>query len=84
VNNMTRYRPWLVPAALLLVALVLLVAGVAEWQMKSTACPANAVAVACARPHRHHPLRAELLWAGAVLVAIIAGETALWRRRRSV
>jgi len=43
-------------------------------------CPVNA---RCAfRPHRHHPLRAELLWAGAALVAIIAAEAALWQRRR--
>lgn len=67
----------------MLVALALLAAGVAEWQMTSIAghCPANA---RCAfRPHRHHPLRAELLWAGAGLVAIIAAEAALWQRRRA-
>jgi hypothetical protein len=83
---MTRYRPWLVPAVLLLVALALLAAGVTEWQMKSGGghCPPHTFCAAITRSHRHHPLRAELLWAGAALLAIIAAETALWRRRRSV
>ena len=82
MNDVTRSRRWLVPGVLLLVALVLLAAGVVEWRMKSIAgrCPVNA---RCAfRPHRHHPLRAELLWAGSALVAIIAAEAALWQRRR--
>jgi hypothetical protein len=84
VNEMSRSRRWLVPGVLVLVALVLLAVGVVEWRMKSTACPANAVAacVRILRPHRHHPLRAELLWAGAALVAIIAAEVALLQRRR--
>jgi hypothetical protein len=79
---MSRSRRWLVPGVLLLVALVLLVVGVAEWQMKSSAgrCPVSARCVL--RSHRHHPLRAELLWACAALVAIIAAEVALWQRRR--
>jgi hypothetical protein len=81
---MTRSRRWLVPGVLLLVALVLLAVGVAEWLMRSVAghCPAGETCAALRRPHRHHPLRAELLWAGAALVAIIAAEVALWQRRR--
>jgi hypothetical protein len=82
---MTRPRRWLVPGVLLLLAIVLLVVGVVEWQMKSTGghCPTGAVSCTrLIRPHRHHPLRAELLWAGAVLVAIIAAEVALLQRRR--
>lgn len=83
---MTRYRRWLVPAVLLLLALAFVVVGVVEWQMKSGGghCPPHTLCAALAPPHRHHPLRAELLWAGAALLAIIAAETALWRRRRSV
>jgi hypothetical protein len=79
---MTRSRRWLVPGVLLLLALVLLAVGVVEWRMKSVAgrCPAGVRCVL--RSHRHHPLRAELLWAGAALVAIIAAEAALWQRRR--
>jgi hypothetical protein len=82
VNEMSRSRRWLVPGVLLVLALVLLAAGVHEWQLKSIAgqCPPNARCVF--RPHRHHPLRAELLWAGAALVAIIAAEVALLQRRR--
>jgi hypothetical protein len=34
------------------------------------------------KPHRHHPLRAELLWAVSALLAIIAAEVALWQRRQ--
>ena len=84
MNDMTRSRRWLVPAVLLLLAVVLLAAGVAEWRMKSVAghCPAGVTCAALRRPHRHHPLRAELLWAGAALVAIVAAEAALWQRRR--
>jgi hypothetical protein len=88
VGNMTRSRTWLVPGILLVVAVVLLAAGVFEWRMKSIGghCPAS-VGARCAtifRPHRHHPLRAELLWAGAVLVAVVAAEAAVWQRRRAI
>jgi hypothetical protein len=60
-----------------------LIAGVVMWQMKSTGarCPTT---VACAvKPHRHHPLRAELLWAIGILLGIIAAEIALWQRRQA-
>jgi hypothetical protein len=76
----TGSRRWLVPLTIVALAVICLVAGVATWEMGSTGghCPAN---VRCAiKPHRHHPLRAELLWAIAALLAIIAAEVALWQR----
>lgn len=81
--NVTRYRPWLVPGILALAAVGLAIAGVVTWQMKSTRghCPPHVFCGALARPHRHHPLRAELMWAGAALLAIVAAEAALMQRR---
>ena len=65
-------------------AVACLIAGTVTWQMKSGGahCPST---VSCPgiRPHRHHPLRAELLWAVGVLLAIIAAEVALWQRRQA-
>jgi predicted small integral membrane protein len=75
-------RPWLVPVAIAVIAVGLLIAGIVTWQMTSSGghCPVNA---RCAfKPHRHHPLRAELLWAASALLAIIAAEIALWQRRQ--
>jgi hypothetical protein len=65
------------------IAVACLIAGVVMWQMKSAGahCPTT---VACSvKPHRHHPLRAELLWAIGILLGIIAGEIALWQRRQT-
>ena len=65
------------------IAVACLIAGLVTWQMKSTGahCPTT---VACAvKPHRHHPLRAELLWAIGILLGIIAAEIALWQRRQA-
>jgi hypothetical protein len=61
-----------------------LIAGTITWGMTSGGvhCPST---VSCpgVKPHRHHPLRAELLWAVGVLLAIIAAEVALWQRRQA-
>jgi hypothetical protein len=65
------------------IAVACVIAGFVMWQMKSTGaahCPAG---YACAKPHRHHPLRAELLWAIGILLGIIAAEIALWQRRQA-
>ncbi len=83
VRDVTGSRRWVVPATIAAIAVACLIAGVVLWQMKSTGahCPR---AVACAvKPHRHHPLRAELLWAVAILLGIIAAEVALWQRRQA-
>jgi hypothetical protein len=73
-----------VPVTIAAIAVVCLIAGVVTWQMKSSGahCPPT---VTCPgiKPHRHHPLRAELLWAVAVLLGIIAAEVALWQRRQA-
>jgi len=79
----TGSRRWVVPATIAAIAVACLIAGVVMWQMKSTGarCPTT---VACAvKPHRHHPLRAELLWAIGILLGIIAAEIALWQRRQA-
>lgn len=77
-------RWWVVPAAIAAIAVACLIAGTITWQMKSGGihCPST---VACPgiKPHRHHPLRAELLWAFGVLLAIIAAEVAVWQRRQA-
>lgn len=81
---MTGSRRWLVPAAIGALAVACLIAGLVTWQMKSGGihCPST---VSCpgVRPHRHHPLRAELLGAVGVLLGIIAAELALWQRRQA-
>lgn len=81
---MTGSRRWAVPAAIGVLAVACLIAGTIFWQQKSGGvhCPST---VACpgVKPHRHHPLRAELLWAGGVLLGIIAAELALWQRRQA-
>ncbi len=84
MRRMTSSRRWLVPATIAAIAVICLVAGVIMWQMKSGGvhCPPT-VACAGVKPHRHHPLRAELLWAVAALLAIIAAEVALWQRRQA-
>ncbi len=70
--------------AIALLAVGCLIAGTITWQMKSGGvhCPST---VSCPgiKPHRHHPLRAELLWAFGVLLGIIAAEVALWQRRQA-
>ena len=79
---MTGSRVWLVPALIGAAAVACLIAGIVTWQMTSSGahCPPQ---VACVvKPHRHHPLRAELLWAVSALLAIIAAEVALWQRRQ--
>ncbi|HEY2789092.1 MAG TPA: hypothetical protein VGI72_06510 [Gaiellales bacterium] len=71
------------PATIAAIAVACVIAGFVTWEMKSTGaahCPGFA---ACAKPHRHHPLRAELLWAIGVLLGIIAAEIALWQRRQA-
>ena len=71
------------PATIAAIAVACVIAGFVLWQMKSTGgahCPRFA---ACGKPHRHHPLRAELLWAIGVLLGIIAAEIALWQRRQA-
>jgi predicted small integral membrane protein len=70
-------RPWLIPAAAALVAVVLCLAGAAAWDMTAPVgtprCPANHICFATVLPDRHlHPLRAELLWAAAALFALVA------------
>ena len=82
MRRVTRYRPWLVPGILAAAAFVLLVAGVLTWQMRSSPghCPAHAYCGAL-RSHRHHPLRAELMWVAAGLLAIVAAEAAIMQRR---
>jgi hypothetical protein len=80
---MTGSRPWLVPVAIAVIAVGLLIAGIVTWQMTSSHAHCGArVAVCTAGKHRHHPLRAELLWAASGLLAIIAAEIALWQRRQ--
>jgi hypothetical protein len=70
--------------AIAVLAAACLIAGTILWQMKSGGvhCPST---VACPgiKAHRHHPLRAELLWALGVLLGIIAAEVALWQRRQA-
>jgi hypothetical protein len=77
-------RWWVVPAVIAAIAIGCLIAGTVTWQMKSGGvhCPST---VACPgiKPHRHHPLRAELLWAFGVLLGIIAAEVAVWQRRQA-
>ena len=80
---MTRYRTWLVPALLTLTAVVLLAAGTLTWRMRSGAGRCAPQLSCLHTRHRHHPLRAELLWAGAALVGVVAIETAVWQRRRA-
>lgn len=81
---MTGSRRWAVPVVIAVLAVACLIAGTVTWQMKSGGvhCPST---VSCpgVKPHRHHPLRAELLWAFGVLLAIIAAEVALWQRRQA-
>lgn len=84
VRGMTGSRRWAVPAVIAALAVACLIAGTILWRMKSGGahCPST---VACPgiKPHRHHPLRAELLWALGVLLGIIAAEVALWQRRQA-
>lgn len=76
-------RPWLIPAVAALAAVAFLVAGVVAWRM--TWPPAHVgdlprLYVPAPRPHRLHPLRAELLWAASALFALVAIGTWLrWR-----
>jgi hypothetical protein len=79
----TRYRPWLVPGILAAAAFVLLVMGAITWQMRSSPghCPPHAACNVLGHTHRHHPLRAELMWVAAGLLAIVAVEAALMQRR---
>jgi hypothetical protein len=65
-----RRRPiaaWVACAA----ALCLVVAGIIVWRQMSTqvSCPPHAFCGPLEPAHRLHPLRAELLWAGAGLCA---------------
>lgn len=81
---MTGSRTWLVPVAIAVLAVACLIAGTITWQEMSGGvhCPGT---VSCpgVKPHRHHPLRAELLWAVGVLLGIVAAEVALWQRRQA-
>jgi hypothetical protein len=81
---MTGSRPWLVPAAIAVIAAAFLIAGVLTWQVMSAGvpCPAHETCVTGIKHHRLHPVRAELLWAISALLAIIAAEVALWQRRQ--
>jgi hypothetical protein len=81
---MTGSRPWLVPAAIAVIAVGFVIAGLLTWQVTSSGvpCPAHHTCFTAVRPHRLHPVRAELLWAIAALLAIIAAEVALWQRRQ--
>jgi hypothetical protein len=77
-------RPWLVPALASLIAVALLVAGIVTWRMMSPPACQVAGAVFCvATPaHRLHPLRAELLWAGSAVFALLAAGSGLWQWQR--
>lgn len=81
---MTGSRPWLVPAAIAVTAVLFLIAGVVTWQAMSSGvpCPAHEACTSAVKRHRLHPVRAELLWAISGLLAIIAAEVALWQRRQ--
>ena len=87
---MSRMRPWLAPAAAA-AAVVFFVAGVVVWRMYgSPAGHCNGggpVLYLCGRgfgSHRLHPLRAELLWAASVVLALVAVGGSLRQRRGSV
>ena len=82
--DVTRSRRWAVPLVIGALAIAFLIAGAVSWQMTSQrpACPNRVAAVCGTRSHHHHPLRAELLWAGAGLLGIIAFEVGLWQRRQ--
>jgi hypothetical protein len=84
VRDVTRSRRWAVPLAIAALAVAFLVAGAVTWEMTTPkpSCPTRTAAVCGTRPHHHHPLRAELLWAGAGLLGIIAFEVALWQRKQ--
>lgn len=76
-------RPWLLPAAAALAAVVLFLAGAAAWDMTAPAgmprCPAHSFCFTPVGDHHLHPLRAELLWAASALFAILAGAGRLRR-----
>jgi hypothetical protein len=68
------------PAILLVIALLLAVAGVYEYQQKVT-CGAGASAK-CSPGKRRHPRRAEALWGAAIVIALGAGGLMLVERRK--
>ena len=78
-------RPRLISTIALVVAVVLFVAGVVMWRLFST-WPHCSGHVYCGAPppppHRLHPLRAELLWAGSAFFLLVAIGVGLkqWRR----
>jgi hypothetical protein len=84
VLDVTRSRRWAAPLFIAALAIAFLVAGIVTWQDTSPrpSCPTRVAAVCGTRPHHHHPLRAELLWATAGLLGIIAFEVGLWQRKQ--
>lgn len=82
--DVTRSRRWAAPLFVAVLALGFVVAGIVTWQDTSPrpSCPTRTAAVCGTRAHHHHPLRAELLWATAGLLGIIAFEVALWQRKQ--
>ncbi len=82
--DVTRSRRLAVPLVIGALAIAFLIAGVVTWQMTTPrpSCPTRVAAVCGTRPHHHHPLRAELFWAAAGLLGIIAFEVGLWQRKQ--
>jgi hypothetical protein len=85
---MPRLRPWLIPTAAAAVALALFIVGVLTWRMVpgSPQCSPHTLCFEAVPGHRLHPLRAELLWAGSAVFALIAAGASVrqWRRPGTV